>query len=65
MIGAGLGQTCGHPSGLSLAASLGVTLNRSRGRRQKSMEPLFDNGVAFARCLLGTGSIAVSTLAQR
>ena len=61
----GFGQTCGHTSGLSLAAPLGVTLNRSRDRRQKSIEPFFGKGVAFARRLLGIGSIGASLLEQR
>jgi hypothetical protein len=56
--GAGLRQTCGHTSSLSLAAPLGVALNRSRGRCQKSIEPGI--GVTFAPHFPGIGSIAVS-----
>jgi len=32
-------------------------MNRSCGRRQEGIEPLLDDGVAFARCLFETGAI--------
>jgi hypothetical protein len=43
-----------NPVRLPLA---GIPLDRSRGRRQKGIEPLLDDGVAFAGRLLQSGPI--------